>query len=582
MADYPPTIAHALLRTVERIPDQVAVRTATDDISWTWRQLFDHVCEFALGLRELGVRPGDRVGLLLSNRPEFHVTDLATILLGGIPFSIYYTYAPEQIEFVMGDAEASVLITEQGALERALLTRKNLPELREVILVDGAAPEGVRLVQDVVALGRDSTLDVQPELDGLEPESVATIIYTSGTTGDPKGVHITHRNVTASALATEGRVAWPEDARVISWLPAAHIAERAAHYYLPVIFGAQITCCPDPRLVAQYLPAVQPTWFFAVPRVWEKLKAALESSLPADAMRAVDAAVRKVRLEQNGQPVPEELARAVADADMLFAELRQKLGLAAAGTVNAGAAPTPPEVLEFFHAIGVPVSELWGMSESTGCGCSNPPELIKIGTVGPPAPGIELRLAPDGEILLRGETVTPGYRNQPEQTAEAIVDGWLHTGDIGTLDADGYLTIIDRKKELIINAMGKNMSPALIESRLKAASPLIGQACCIGDTRPYNTALIVLDPDAAPVWAAHQGIDDSDLGTLAADHRVRAAIERGIDAANSRLSRVEQIKKFTIIHGDWLPAGDELTPTMKLKRRTISQKYRDLIEAMYA
>ena len=578
MAEYPSTIGEALRATAARLPDRVAVRTVDDATAWTWGELHERANALAAGLRTLGVRPGDRLGVLLSNRPEFHLVDLAALLLGAVPFSVYYTYAPEQIEFVLTDAGASVLVTEEAALDRAR-TAARLAGIEQLIVVDGETADGARSLDALLEAGRAEPAPTHE----ADPDDPITIIYTSGTTGNPKGVQITHRNVLAAARACEGRVAWPEESRVVSWLPAAHIAERVAHHYLPVIFGAGVTCCADPRQIAAYLPKVRPTWFFAVPRVWEKLKSALEASLPDEALAAVATAVEKVRLEQAGEPVPDDLARRVADADTgLFSGLRRSLGLDDAATMNVGAAPTPPEVLEFFHAIGLPVSELWGMSESTGSGCSNPPGQVRIGTVGPPAAGVELRLADDGEILIRGDVVTPGYRNQPERTAETIVDGWLHTGDIGTLDADGYLTIVDRKKELIINAMGKNMSPALIESRLKAASPLIGQACCIGDGRSYNTALIVLDPDAAAAWATRHGLDGADPHGLATDPAVVAAVDAGVSEANARLSRVEQVKKFTIVPGDWAPAGDELTPTMKLRRRSIGTKYAELIERMYA
>ena len=587
--DYPLTLGHALRLTADRIPDRVAVRTVNDETSWTWRQLRLRVDELARGLYGLGIRDGDCVGLMLSNRPEFHVADLAAVIAGATPFSVYSSYTPEQIAFVMADSGASVLITEQSALDRVLEARKSLPKLRHVIVVDGSPSAETISVTDVVAAGADCDFDVDAAIDRLTPDRVLTLIYTSGTTGDPKGVEITHANVAAAALACEGRVTWPDDARVISWLPAAHIAERVCHHYLPVVFGAQITCCPDPRLVGQYLPMVRPTWFFAVPRVWEKMHAALETTLadlPGDAgaaaRAAVQAGLRKVRLEQAGDPVPDDLASAVAAADEpVFAGMRANLGLDAVYSAMVGAAPSSPETLEFFHAIGIPLSGAWGMSETTGTGCTNPLGRIKIGTVGTAAPGYELTLADDGEILVRGPGVMRGYRNQPTLTAETIVGGWLRTGDIGTFDADGYLRIVDRKKELIINAMGKNMSPAAIEAKLKAGSPLIGQACCIGDARPYNTALIVLDADATPAWAARNGIAIGGLADLARDDRVRAAVQEGVDAANARMARVEQIKKFTIVAGDWLPAGDELTPTMKLKRKPIAEKYAEVIENMY-
>jgi long-subunit acyl-CoA synthetase (AMP-forming) len=378
---------------------------------------------------------------------------------------------------------------------------------------------------------------------------------------------------------------------VISWLPNAHVAERNAHHYLPVVYGLQVTCCPNPREVLQYLPEVQPSWFFAVPRIWEKLKAGLETMLGAqpDEQRvpveaALEASLRKVRLEQAGEPVPADLAARVAEADAtIFAGLRRMLGFDAIAAVNVGAAPTPVEVIEFFHALGVPLAELWGMSETCGAGACNPPDRVKIGTVGPASPGTEARLAEDGELLVRSDVIMLGYRGQPEKTAEAIdADGWLHTGDIAEMDDDGYIRIVDRKKELIINAAGKNMSPANIEATLKGASPLIGQVCVIGDARPYNTALIVLDPDFTPAWAAQQGVDAATPEALAGDERVRAAVQEGVDAANAKLARVEQLKRFHLVPGDWVPGGDELTPTMKLKRKPIAAKYAAEIDALYS
>src|SRR5436190_401619 len=279
---------------------------------------------------------------------------------------------------------------------------------------------------------------------------------------------------------------------------------------------------------------------------------------------ALSASIERVRLRQRKQPIPEELETRVRQADeQTFSKLREMLGLDQTVAVNVGAAPTPVEVLEFFHAIGIELAELWGMSETCGFGTCNRPGAVKIGTVGPPSPGVELKIADDGEVLVRGEFVMLGYRNAPETTAEAIdPDGWLHTGDIGEIDDDGYLKIVDRKKEIIINAAGKNMSPANIEAAIKTGSALIGQAVCIGDQRPYNTALIVLDADYAPQWAAQHGLEGKDLSELAAEPAVIAAVQEGIDAANQRLARVEQIKKFTIVKGDWVPGGDELTPTM--------------------
>jgi long-subunit acyl-CoA synthetase (AMP-forming) len=425
----------------------------------------------------------------------------------------------------------------------------------------------------------------------VEPDDVLTLIYTSGTTGPPKGVQLTHRNVMVAAQTTGEIIDFEPGSRVISWLPAAHIAERMAHHYLPTIFAGTVTTCPNPREILSYLPQVHPTWFFAVPRIWEKLKAGLEAMLagqPEEQRRPVQeamaASLERVRLRQAGQPVPDDLEARFQEADrQYFSGIRTMLGLDQVSGVNVGAAPTPVEVLEFFHALGIELAELWGMSETCGAGTCNRPGQVKIGTVGPPAPGCEIKIADDGEVLLRSEFVMLGYRNQPDKTAEAIdPDGWLHTGDIGELDDDGYLRLVDRKKEIIINAAGKNMSPANIEAAIKTASPLIGQAVTIGDRRPYNTALIVLDSDFAPQWAKSNDLEGKSLDELASEPRVTQAVQEGIDEANRHLARVEQIKKFTVVPGDWLPGGDELTPTMKLKRKPIAEKYEAEIERMYS
>jgi long-chain acyl-CoA synthetase len=561
------TLARAFRTTVSEHPDRVAVRTKDDEVSWTWGELAKRVDVLAGGLAAQGVRRGDTVALMLANRPEFHLADLACMTLGATPFSIYATFTREQIEYVVADAGAKVALIEAAFADR-------FPALEHVLVLEDGWPS-------------EPGFDAEPHWSAIEPDDLITLIYTSGTTGPPKGVQLTHRNLTAAVRTVEALIRFPDGSRVISWLPAAHIAERMAHHYLPIAYAMTITCCPNAREVAGYLPAVRPTWFFAVPRIWEKLKAGMEAFLTQGENAArnrewLAAAARKVEHEQAGEPVPDVLAASVEEADReLFAGLRGMLGLDEAASVNVGAAPTPRDVLVFFHAIGIPLAELWGMSETCGAGCCNPPGKVKIGSVGPATPGVEVRLGDDGELLVRSEVVMPGYRNAPDKTAEALDgDGWLHTGDIAAIDDDGYVTIVDRKKEIIINAAGKNMSPANIESALKGASPLIGQACVIGDGRPYNTALIVLDSDFGPAWASSQGID-GDFGALARDERVRAAVQKGVDSANAKLARVEQIKRFTLVESDWLPGGDELTPTMKLKRKPIAAKYADEITAMY-
>jgi long-chain acyl-CoA synthetase len=583
------TLTEALRRTAASHPDIVAVRMPDDSVSLTWSQLLGRVDAVAGGLAKLGVGPGDTVAVMLTNRPEFHIVDLAAVTVGATPFSIYNTYPAEEIQYLCTDAATKVAIVEQAFLPVVLEARASLPALEHVIVVDGEASNETIALSEVE--GSNPEFDAAAAAAKVGPDDVVTLIYTSGTTGPPKGVQLSHHAIMVTGRALEQIMELEPGSKVISWLPAAHIAERMAHHYVPVVYAGTTTCCPNPREVVSFLPQVRPTWFFAVPRIWEKLKAGLEGMLAGmpDEQRepiqqAIAASIEKVRLQQRGEAVPAELAERVAQADAtMFANFRVMLGLDQVRAVNVGAAPTPVEVLEFFHALGIELAEIWGMSETCGIGSANRPGAVKIGTVGPASPGVELKIAEDGEVLCRGEFLMLGYRNAPEKTAEAIdSDGWLHTGDIGELDADGYLKIVDRKKELIINAAGKNMSPANIEAAVKSGSPLIGQAITIGDARPYNTALVVLDADYAPQWAAKHGLEGKSLEELAIEPAVIEAVQAGIDEANAHLARVEGIKKFTIVRGDWLPGGDELTPTMKLKRKPIATKYAAAIEAMYA
>jgi len=559
------TVAEAFQLTAAAHADRPALRLKGDEFSITWAQYADKVRSVAAGLAGLGLERGQTVALMLTNRPDFHWFDAAALHLGATPFSVYNTYAREQIQYQLQDAEARIVVTEKAFVDRV----QGLEGLDHLIVVDDE--DGL----DVEAQAPDG-FDFEAAWRAVEPGDVLTLIYTSGTTGPPKGVQLTHSNLIAAVQGFDEVIAFPNNGRVVSWLPMAHIAERACSHYLPMLLGFTTTDCPDPRQVVAYLPEVRPSWFFAVPRIFEKLKAAIEAGIEAEQDEArkqatkwaLGVGLRKVQLEQAGEPVPDELRAEHVKADeLVLSKIRGSLGLDQIESINVGAAPTPREVIEFFHAIGVPLAELWGMSETTGYGTCNPPDRIKIGTVGPVSPGAEIKLADDGEVLIRGPVVTTGYRNQPEQTREAIdEEGWLHTGDVGEFDEDGYLKIVDRKKELIINAAGKNMSPANIEAKVKTSSPVIGQVVAIGDMRPYNVALITLDPDVAPAWSGD----------------VAAEVERGVAAANEQMARVEQIKKYKILETEWEPGGEELTPTMKLKRKPIHQKYAKEIEELYA
>jgi long-subunit acyl-CoA synthetase (AMP-forming) len=586
------TLCAAFQRTASERADEVALRTLGDATTITFGEYRDRVRSIAAGLHRLGIGRGGTVGLMLTNRPEFHLLDTAAMHLGGAPFSIYNTSSVEQIAFLLSDARCTVVAVEAAFADRMHEAIAQTRTVDHVILLDAERDGALSLAE--VEEGAPEGFDFDAAWRAVGPGDLVTLIYTSGTTGPPKGVELTHANQLAQFRALDA--AAPQWRRiggsVISYLPTAHIADRALTHYQQMISGVTITSCPDPTLVFAHTIDARPTNFGGVPRVWEKLKAALEAGMAAETddrkraatAQAIELGLRKVRAEQAGEPVSGALTRAWQEADeAVFSKIRAALGFDRCESYVIGAAPAPQEVFEFFAAIGIPICEVWGMSEISCVGTLVPPDGLRFGTVGKPLPGVELKLADDGEVLVRGGTVMAGYRNQPAMTAEAVDSaGWLHTGDVGSIDADGYLRIVDRKKELIINAAGKNMSPANIEQQLKQGSPLIGQAIAIGDSRPYNVALIVLEPDACGAFAAQHGIGDASISAMSSEPAVLAEVSAGVERANGHMSRVEQIKRFKVLPVDWPPAGDELTPTMKLRRRPIAQKYAREIEQLYA
>jgi long-chain acyl-CoA synthetase len=573
------TVLSYFADTVNRKAGEVALRQRVEDtwVECTWGDLADRALRLAGGLRALGVTTGDRVVLMMRNRPEFHVADIGVLLAGATPISIYNSSSAEQIAYLVGHARACLAIVEEGEL---------LARFEE------AHPELPHL-QHLLSLGRDwdGLLDAAPvDLDAAvanaTPDGLATVIYTSGTTGPPKGVQITHRNVAWTVESYRALLGDLEGFRTVSYLPMAHIAERLHSHYLGLASGFEVTTCPQLDQLGEYLRLVHPQTMFGVPRVWEKMHAAVEAFLagnPENRDRFREARARALPLQlarRERELTADEQATLQQLDDEVLAPARMLLGLEAVEYAVSGAAPLPVEVLEWFLAIGVPMSEIYGMSENTGP-LTWEPWKVRPGTVGRPLPGVEVRLADDGEILARGGLIFPGYLDDPVKTAETVdADGWLHTGDIGTFDEAGYLRIVDRKKEIIITAGGKNISPANLESALRAI-PLVGQAAVIGDGRKYVSALLVLDPDAARAWGAAHDRPDATLAELAADPDVLAEVQRGVDAAMDDFSHAEQIKRFTLLADEWLPDSDELTPTAKLKRRGILAKYAGVIEAMY-
>jgi len=542
------TVTSWFAATVARHADGVALRDddGTNAVrTWTWSEYATDACRVAAGLRALGVGPGDRVALMMRNRPEFHLADMGALLLAATPFSVYNSSPSEQLDYLLSHSEARVVIVEDADfLGRVLAVRDRLPALEHVLVLDPqAAREGVGTFAELLAA---DPLDLEVASATATPDDVAMLVYTSGTTGPPKG-----------AMGTHGRICWIMESyrrgmgidlagkRIISYLPMAHVLERDVSHYLHVLVGAEVTTCADPTQIGAYLRRVRPHFFAAVPRVWEKLSSAL---------RAAD----------------------VEGSD----QARALLGLDACESAFSGGAPLPGETLEFFRALGVPLGEGYGLTESTFVVTFDHVHP-RTRAVGRPLPGVEMAIAADGEVLVRGPFVFRGYLKDEAKTAEAIdPDGWLHTGDIGRLDDEGYLRIVDRKKELIITAGGKNISPANLEAAIKA-HPLIGQACVVGDNRPYLVALIVLDPEVAPVWARDHGLGATAIADLATDPAVRGEIVRALAETNGRFSRAEGIKRFAILHREWLPDSEELTPTMKLKRRGILAQHGAVIDAIY-
>jgi long-chain acyl-CoA synthetase len=590
-AGRPATLCEAFQRTISEIPDSVALRSADGQTQLTWAEYGEQVEQIAAGLAALGVGAGDAVGLMLVNRPEFNLVDTAAFHLGATPFSIYNTSAPQQTLHVLENSGAEFAVTETALLPAMLAGRELLDRELTIVCIDGSdEAQGVISLEELKGRAGPE-FDFEADWRAVKPDDVLTLIYTSGTTGPPKGVELTHANLIAQCFGVAELLPVERGDRTTSYLPSAHIADRWASHYHAMVFGIEVTTVPDPRAVAAALPEVRPTLWGAVPRVLEKMAAALEAGIAGEddpeRKAGIEAAIavgkQKVALEQEGKELPEELAAKHAMLDeKVLSVFRQKMGLDQVKWIVVGAAPIPKQVQEFLMAIGLPLTEVYGMSELSCIVTTAPVEEAKIGSVGRAIPGVEISLAEDGELLARGPTAMKGYRNDPEKTAEIRdSEGWIHTGDIATIDDDGYAVLIDRKKELIINAAGKNMSPANIEKELKTAHALIGQAICIGDQRPYNVALLVLDPDAVAARAKAEGREPS-VAEFAADLEIRKEIEAAVEEANSKLSRVEQVKTFELLAEEWLPGGDELTPTMKLKRKPIGEKYSEVIERLYA
>ena len=597
------TLCGLLLRTAEDYGDLPAYSDRDGDAAWqtlTWRQFRDQALRLAAGLVRLGLKPGERVALMLPNRMEHVLADQAVLHAGGVPVTFYATLAPDQIRYVAADCDVRIAVLD-GASELArwqpLLA--DLPGLTHVIVRDAAALRADDAHLSWAAFAAlseeasqsDAAAEVSRRVSAIRPADPVTLLYTSGTTGNPKGVIITHGSVLYEATTAEMSGATMKHVRWVSYLPLAHIAERMFSLYLAIYSAGHSYFCHVTTDLVKVVGEVKPTAFFGVPRVWEKIQAGIRALLTLEQDEAKKAAVaaamqtgREYVLScQYGNTTSEELAARFAEADAaVLTPIKSLLGLEQAVNVVSAAAPLPPEVAAFFAGLGMKILDVYGMTETTGAFTTNTPTAFRLGTVGRPVAGIEVKIADDGEILARGPLNTPGYLNLPEQTKALLdEDGWLHTGDIGTMDADGFVSVVDRKKELIITSGGENISPAAVETVL-VANPLIGQALAFGDRRKFVVALLTLDGEVAPAWAKARGVDAASLAELAEHPLVLEAVGEAVDAANEQLARVQQVKRWRLLPVEWTADTEELTPTFKLKRRVIHNKYADVIDSLYA
>jgi long-chain acyl-CoA synthetase len=564
----------------------------------TWDEYWDHVCFFALGLKQLGLKRGDRLSILGDNCREWLYADLATQCSSAMSIGIYPTDVSSQVRYILHNSESSFVVArDQEQVDKILEVKDSLPGLKKIVVVD---MKGLRRYKDpmivsfkeVEALG-ETLHQREPHLfeemvSSTRAEDVAIIVYTSGTTGQPKGAMLSHKNILAmiSGLA-EVLTFRPADS-FVSVLPLCHVAERMFSLIFPMWAGCTVNFAESVATLQDDLSEISPTAFLSVPRIWEKMHSSLMIRMQDSvffkrwvfrAMLPIGMRVAELKLQRI--PVPSYWMMLYGLAYLLlFRPLRNHLGLLEAHIFVSGAAPLSPDLMKFYHAIGIPVREAYGMTESTGISFMPRNGEIKSGGVGKPIPGIEFKIADDGEILLRGDPVFEGYYGNPSATSGAIIEGWLHTGDVGEVDKDGDLRITDRKKDIIITAGGKNIAPSELENRLKF-SPYIKEAIVIGDRRKYLTCLIQIELENVEHWAQINRIPYTNYKSLATHSEVKKLIQAEVDEANSNFARVETIKKFVILDKELDQDDEELTATMKVKRATVEKKFKGIIESMY-
>jgi len=583
------TISHRILKQAVERPSTIAYQAKVNG-RWqptTWGTYADQIRAAARALIALGLPRGGKVSILGFNRPEWVIFDHAAMMAGGVPAGIYTTCSADEVQYIIHHSESLVVLVENAdQLAKVKAKRAELPLLRWIVTMKGATSTGEDVLtwDDFIARGESvAESEVDKRLDSIEEAELATLIYTSGTTGPPKGVMLSHGNLSWTSNALLDLGGRRTDDVSLSYLPLSHIAEQMCTIHMPATAGSTVYFAESIEKVPENLKEARPTVFFGVPRIWEKFHAALSGRLSqaTGAKKRLAAWAMKVcaqvnALRDRGEPLPRALELQYRLADRLvISKIKQALGFDRVAELFSGAAPIAPDVLEFFASIDMPIHEIYGQSEDTGPTSCNLHGRTKIGTVGPPIPGIEVKLGDDGEILIRGPHVFLGYFKEPEATAETLKDGWLCSGDLGAFDSDGFLSITGRKKEIIITAGGKNIAPKNIEAAIKT-SPLVGEAVVIGDRRKYLTALVTLDEAAARKLAP-----SLDAGELHTSMEIRSQIQVTIDEVNQTLARVEQVKKFAILTKPFGIETGELTPTMKIKRKVVAQMYAREIESMY-
>ncbi|HYN35584.1 MAG TPA: long-chain fatty acid--CoA ligase [Actinomycetota bacterium] len=604
------SIVHKFWERVREHPDKVALRHKVNG-DWkdiTWRDYGNSVKRAGKGLLALGLKNGDKMALLAGNRPEWHIADIGCMSTGVATAPVYITNSPDQVRHVIEDSDSKVAVVENpDQLEKILKVREQLPALQKVVVFEGyqgdADNDLVMTWEDFLTLG-DSVDDAQYDeaLASVKPDNLATFVYTSGTTGNPKGVMLTHGNIWWTATHSEQHIPIgdADSGRALSYLPLSHIAERMISHLLQIYYGTTTWFAESLDTLLPDLQACKPTYFFGVPRVWEKFYAGVQAKMAAAdpndrkaklAKKAIglgkkitvaeqEAVARGGKMADAKVSLTDKLQHAALDKLVLH-KIRSAFGLEECQLALSAAAPLSPDLIWFFHSIGVKITEGYGQSEDNGPTSWNPPDAIKIGTVGTPLSGMEVKLAPDGEILARGGNVMAGYYKNEKASKETVdEDGWLYSGDVGELDEHNYLKITDRKKDLIITAGGKNIAPQEIENRIKSSHGLISQVVVIGDRRPFLTALITLDEEKAPSWATEQGIE-GDLAAIAGHERTLKEVEGAINDVNQSFAKVEGVKKFRVLERDFLQEENEITPTMKVKRKQINEIYGEVIEDLY-